>query len=412
MNMINFEEEQLKEIVKKVIVRYGIGVDASITISKGSDKVDGYLGEIVRIFVKDGNNTLNLIVKIGLKDEKLRANFPYSEAISNEILAYEKILPSFLNLQIEAKFPTLFNPFAKFYSASSALNQEYLILEDLKVSKFEMLEMKELLDHDHTKLICETYGKLHGLSFALKTLKKENFMGLDSELHEVVNLIFTIYNIGKEFSKMWKYIQTVMREKGIECKRINNYVDNSFSMMKDMSDIREEKFTCLLHGDCWTNNLMFKHKNYDGQKKVEDIKLIDWQACRIGPPVFDISYTLYSGASKDVFSNLKMYLNIYYENLSKTLALFDLDANSVYPFEEMKRQWKKYYHYGTILAAPIWKFRSFGENQGVDPLNYTSDDDSSFLHAISDAECDKDYLSERIKELMHHLDEIDGGKLD
>ncbi|KAK9872371.1 hypothetical protein WA026_017829 [Henosepilachna vigintioctopunctata] len=409
--MVYFEEKELRRVVLQIIENQGFSVNSEITLSKGSDKGDGYLGEIVRVLVKDGANNLNLIAKIAMNDEKIRATFPYSEAFKNEIHLYEKIFPALVKLQIEANFPSLFNPVPRFYSASTSLNHEYLILEDLKSSRFEMLDLKELLDHEHTKAIFETYGKLHGTFFALKILKNEQFFELVSEVQDVMKIMFVKNNIGEEYPKVWKYIQKVMKDKGVENERIINYAENSLTIMQNFCNIGKEKFHCFLHGDCWSNNLMFRHKNFNDHKEVDEMKLLDWQACKVGPPVYDLSYTFYSGAPKEILANLEKYLKIYHESLSKILLQFHLDVNTVYPFEEMKRQWKKYYHYGAILSGPIWKFRSFGENQGVDPLNYKSDDGSTYMNAISSADCDTDYLYANIKNLLHHLDEIDDRKI-
>ncbi|KAK9872374.1 hypothetical protein WA026_017832 [Henosepilachna vigintioctopunctata] len=409
--MINFEEEELKKIVQEIARNNGLNENTKIIFSKGSGRGDGYLGEIVNIRAIDDvtEKSLDFVAKIGLKDDNMRSIYPYSEVFRNEILAYEEIIESFLNLQEKANLPSIFNPSPIFYSASSVLNEEYLILENMKISNFEMLGIKQLLDDEHTRMICETYGKFHGLSLAMKTLHEQKFFELAAKLSDVYSLKAIEKDIKFFFEKIWISIRNVMKEKDEKWQIYNNYADNCLDIMDDMCDLKDEKYFCFLHGDCWTNNLMFRYK--EGQKHLQEIKLIDWQSCRIGPPVCDLSYMLYSGASKEVLSNLEIYLKIYHNSLSSVLSQLKLDVNTVYPFEEMKRQWRKYYHYAVILSGLIWKFRSFGENQGVDPLNFKSEDGSSYIDAIVDADCDTDYFCEHIKSLFDHLDEIANGNI-
>ncbi|ENN80232.1 hypothetical protein YQE_03339, partial [Dendroctonus ponderosae] len=71
------------------------------------------------------------------------------------------------------------------------------------------------------------------------------------------------------------------------------------------------KYAAWTHGDCWSNNLMFK---YRANGELEYIKLLDHQLGRDSTPVHDLSYLFYSGASKAEFDKLDYYTIRVFQN--------------------------------------------------------------------------------------------------
>ncbi|CAG9764169.1 unnamed protein product [Ceutorhynchus assimilis] len=111
------------------------------------------------------------------------------------------------------------------------------------------------------------------------------------------------------------------------------------------------KFKCLTHGDCWSNNMLFK---YSQTGKLEDIKLIDFQLTRESSPIHDLSYFFYCGASKNDFANLESYLKIYHESLSNVMRQCGEDANILFPYKDLVREWKENALLGVFWGIHLW----------------------------------------------------------
>ncbi len=77
-------------------------------------------------------------------------------------------------------------------------------------------------------------------------------------------------------------------------------------------------FNVILHGDLWSNNIMFK---YDDNGDVEDTVIVDFQICYFGPPVLDVTYCLYTSSNNDVTElDWDMLAQHYYDELRSTLT--------------------------------------------------------------------------------------------
>lgn len=91
---------------------------------------------------------------------------------------------------------------------------------------------------------------------------------------------------------------------------------------KDMQDLVEPgrgKFDVLTHGDCWNNNVMFKHDPASG--KVDDVKLLDFQMARHVSPAIDIHYFIYSSPKSSVIAeNYEDLVTAYYTKFLEILT--------------------------------------------------------------------------------------------
>ncbi|KAB7499080.1 hypothetical protein Anas_05090 [Armadillidium nasatum] len=75
----------------------------------------------------------------------------------------------------------------------------------------------------------------------------------------------------------------------------------------------------LIHGDCWTNNLLFK---YNSKNTPVDLRLVDLQVSRLASPGSDINYFVYTSLTGDTRSKyFHDLLEAYYQSFSKVLIL-------------------------------------------------------------------------------------------
>lgn len=79
-----------------------------------------------------------------------------------------------------------FNEYAQCYSIIDKELSESLFLEDLRLSRFEMLDFrKDDYEFEHVALIMKALGKLHAISFALRDQQPELFARVTSNLDEL-----------------------------------------------------------------------------------------------------------------------------------------------------------------------------------------------------------------------------------
>lgn len=96
---------------------------------------------------------------------------------------------------------------------------------------------------------------------------------------------------------------------------------------------------CVLHGDFWINNMLFKYE--DGHPIAA--KLVDFQLSRIGHPTSDLLYFLFtSTTSKLRRSHARDWLRHYYETLMRDLAKLSAGVTEkTYTWEEFLNDYKK-----------------------------------------------------------------------
>lgn len=118
----------------------------------------------------------------------------------------------------------------------------------------------------------------------------------------------------KEFCKMQPGLENLVEK---FTKIENTYYDHlCAASVRDDND-----FNAILHGDLWSNNIMFK---YDCNGVVEDTVLVDFQICYYGPPALDVTYCLYTSSHNDVSeSDWDMLIQYYYNELRSTLKKFN-----------------------------------------------------------------------------------------
>lgn len=105
---------------------------------------------------------------------------------------------------------------------------------------------------------------------------------------------------------------------------------------------------CILHGDFWNNNMLFKYADeaqQGGSESTDNIpvslKLIDFQLSRVGHPVTDILYFMYASAKPEVRQHhMHGLLRHYFDTLTADLQLFGV-ALHYYTWQDFLNDYKK-----------------------------------------------------------------------
>lgn len=188
----------------------------------------------------------------------------------------------------------------------------------------------DALTANHVKLVMQTIGKFHAISFAMKDQEPEKLKELTSDLNEI--LLRTAQPEMVDFFKMLGKTLINAVDKDLADKVEKALANDPLAVAVDcVSGMNAEPYAVICHGDCWSNNTMFKHNE---QKTPIEVSLIDWQISRYASPVTDLLYYLFSCTTKELRDNhYDEFLRIYHESLSNHLKRFVI---TVYFQEKLK----------------------------------------------------------------------------
>lgn len=142
------------------------------------------------------------------------------------------------------------------------------------------------------------------------------------------------------------------------------------------TSVRDDNdFNVILHGDLWSNNIMFK---YGDNGDAVDTVLVDFQICYYGPPALDVTYCMYTSSNNDVSElDWDMLVQHYYNELRTTLRKFNY-SKKVPSLMEFNAQIIMRGLYGAAVGVVCEAGRML-ENVGDDGLaNFVSDEAAEY----------------------------------
>lgn len=178
--VVNLPPYLLDEI-QKIAIDSGFAVDRyTIDLDEGSKHGDGFMSDMIKVKLSgDDHSEMNLICKLLPANKARREVFSTTEAFEREITIYNKVLPRFVQFQ-EEKGLTAENGFFNFpkcYVACSnaELDRYYLIMDDLRSQGYQVWDKFTPIPFDRVRLLMVALGRLHGLSFAFRDQRTEEF---------------------------------------------------------------------------------------------------------------------------------------------------------------------------------------------------------------------------------------------
>ncbi|KAJ0172023.1 hypothetical protein K1T71_011996 [Dendrolimus kikuchii] len=420
---LEFLQDLLKEDHPDVIIQ-------SFEGAPGSKRGDNYTSMVYRITLKglqkheepDGsfeNETpweSSIIYKRLPESIIRREMFKSDELFCNEVAFYNKIWPALCIFQ--KQWGKVKNPFRQIPKCYLARN-ECVVLKDLKQQGFIMPDRRQSLTVEQAYAVLRYLAQFHALSLAMKCHDPEGFYELLNNKDGINEVFFVSEN--DEYYKSY-YREATHNAVAMVEEELKNSPDGEVYVTKFKEFCNEESFfqmmvelvtpqeplAVICHGDCWTNNFLFRY--VDGE--IAEMYLVDFQLVRYASPALDLVYIIYLCMDRQQRSEHQTSLLEYYSDelygrlleMSEDNSMFHsriLDRDALYELlqEEFRRSGK----FGLGMAVDMYPIMTCDSNEA--PNLYTSEDESTATASAiqpvwtSNATCKKK-MTDLVQELV------------
>ncbi|XP_053679605.1 uncharacterized protein LOC128730559 [Anopheles nili] len=326
----------------------------TINVEDGTIKGDGFIAEMIRASLSEGDRRNAYLCKIPSMNEARRQQDGTMEIFEREITMYNEILPAMFTYQEKkgiGRVDGFFNIPKCYYARFEQQTQEAIIvMEDLRSLDYRMYCKQTPVDFQHAQLLMEHVGRYHAVSLAMKRDQPEEF-----ERFKIENpLKNTLRTPEAPFLMVLRKtaadaLETLEPHEAIERTKMQQMIDNMMEEFVRFDDISlVEPFGVLRHGDCWINNMLYRYKD----DAPENIILLDWQVSCYGSPVLDLVYFIFCCTDEE-FRRLHYVemLDIYHNSLSALLKLLGHDPQQVFPRSALDLQLQLFGRFGLMLAV-------------------------------------------------------------
>ncbi|XP_066245592.1 uncharacterized protein [Euwallacea similis] len=357
-------KSQLDDIVAEVakvknIVNYEVNMDLNVQLG------DGFVGHFYMADIVDKDS--KQVIQIAIKKSS-GVDFDFNSIFKNEVIFYSTIYPTLAALQKTVHLPRPFNNVPVFFSSNLEPKREYLVMENLKKQGFVLHDKQKYLDSEHLKFIFETYARFHALSFVLKKKDYATFKKYHEGLTNIFDMIIDMS--AKIFEEcMSSAVEALDHQSAVyeELKDLPKYTIPTFKKATQYTG----QYSCTTHGDCWSNNMMFK---YSESGKLIDMKLVDFQVTRETSPIHDLSYFFYSGASKADMDVLEDYLKIYHKSFSEVIEYFGEKVQEIMSYSTLLSEWKENALLGTFQGIYLWQIKLLPIKEYIENMKQVAND--------------------------------------
>ncbi|KFB45282.1 AGAP003123-PA-like protein [Anopheles sinensis] len=393
------------ELLQRLFVKFepDLVID-SYEEAQGSGRGDNYTAALFRLALKGHTQPEGSSKKLKweksvickrLPDCKIKREAFKSEALfRNEVVFYNSIMPEYNEFQRrqvkeasksrgtkhvneedegdEQQSESIFDAVPQCYLAQDDL----LVLEDLRVRSFTMPDRQAGLGPTQLEAVLVELAKFHAVSLAYKQQHPVEFQKLTNSLSEG---IFSQANTDwyrKYYDVLTRnaiqMVRQTVPEKKEHLAKLEAFLGNCFANLVELVS-RESELSVICHGDCWTNNVLFRYAD-DGS--IGETCFVDFQLIRYGSLALDLAYLIYCCTDSSLRKeSLQQWLQTYHRQLVRSLKLLLLGA-----FEDLfgseKRLWELINEEFKICAR-------FGLGTAMDmlPISTCSSEEAPDLYA-------------------------------
>ncbi|KAL0868163.1 hypothetical protein ABMA27_007714 [Loxostege sticticalis] len=413
---LEFLQDLLKDEFPDVTITHFEG-------APGSKRGDNYTSVLYRITLKGVRHTDSeepwegsIIYKCLPESALLRDAFKSDELFCNEVAFYNKIWPALSNFQ--KKWPKLKVPFKaipKCYLAQS----DIVVLKDLKQQGFVMPDRRQGLSIEQAYLVLKNLSHFHALSLAMKCHSPEDFYELVNVKDGISEVFFVSEN--EEYYKDYyreaarnaiEMVEDELQDSEDKDRYIQKFRDfckeeTFFASMIELVTPREP-LAVICHGDCWTNNFLFRYADGD----IAEMCIVDFQLARYASPALDLIFIMYVCLDRQQREDhLSSLLEYYVEEMHKRLvdmseedSIFHSSLNREVLFDMVQEEFKRCGPFGLGLALDMYPIMTCDSAEA--PNLYQSNDSEACWKPVwtSNEACARK-MTDLVKEL------VDGGML-
>ncbi|CAG0906516.1 unnamed protein product [Cyprideis torosa] len=379
----DLSEEWLRDnVLKQEIVEEFVILDHQVVCATNSEDRDGYMSLMLQIETEVELKTngrekkrFNLFAKLFPPNEEHRKKVRKLRAFDREVHVYNSLRQQIRSVQraSSAKLEPCW-PRCVYAAVDQEKGVSALIMEDLKASGFILMDKTKGLSFQHLELCMKAFARTHALTFNLKNglgleqMLLRNHQLLDNPMLEFDDIFDTNFEVAIHYLRGYgrpdlaQKMQDYQQKHGTVMSYINSLLD------------RPHRMRTLTQGDCWINNMMFRHEVRDGKEAPVEVKLLDLQIMRYLHPCTDLVYLIFGGSNSrqrnPVDQLLRTYYDTFFDILFQTGSTF---CRSDYTFEELKADFEVFRHFGLVIGT-LFIIVSLTNPQDMPNLDHITED--------------------------------------
>ncbi|XP_055856519.1 uncharacterized protein LOC129919604 [Episyrphus balteatus] len=360
-------EENFQSVLEESVPEYRKTLNFEVKETGGGG--ENYASVMMRVKTKvelqDGSTKdVAFMIKTVPEGEQGAAMVTMLGLFPKETLMYGKYLREFEETYRSVGKEVTFGP--KFYKLKNDPGVEYVLLEDISPKGFKNVKRQDGLDTDHTKSVLKILAQLHAVSavrfkqkgdyensLMVSPFGEESRESLEAMMKPLLKILL------KCFSKHKTGIKYLAKLKPIFDKTTEKYIE--------VGKLNLDDFNVIVHGDLWTNNIMFRHND---EGKREETILIDYQMSRFATPVVDLFYFLLSSPSLDIkVECFDEFIQYYHDNLVENLKLLNY-PKKIPTLKQLRMDLMKYSFWSIATATGILAAVLLDPNENASMNNF------------------------------------------
>ena len=265
-----------------------------------------------------------------------------------------------------------------------------LVMENLKVQGFALADKRVGCNVKEAQATLNTLANFHALGIVkLRQWKKSDGIVLpnwfafiqENEFDDIMpTMMETCVPI---FVQVLKKLGHVEAGHWLEME-----AKNVWQVMKPKDSDPCSHLTTFIHGDCWTNNMMYR-TDQDGNVQM---RLIDWQITKLGHAVTDCLHFIFTSTTTDLrVKHFNQLMENYFITLHRALDKLGIRLDQEgYHLKEFHQDIRKRLQYGLFCALLILP-NHLDQGMVDDFTSYSQED---VTRMASDNSQDSNFLSE------------------
>ncbi|XP_060806078.1 uncharacterized protein LOC106135318 [Amyelois transitella] len=416
---LDFLRELLREEYPDVTIQEFDG-------APGSKRGDNYTSMLYRISLTgtrkhvepDGSSEReepwegSIIYKCLPENMTRRETFKSDELFCNEVAFYNKIWPALSKFQ--SLWPKVKVPFKSLPKCYLARN-DLVILKDLKQYGFVMPDRRQGLSVEQCYFVLKHLSHFHALSLAMKCHNPQGFYELLNDKDGVSEVFFLPENedyfknyyaqAGRNAIAMVEDELADNEDKEMYLEKFRQFCseDTFFQSMMELVTPKEP-LAVICHGDCWTNNFLFRYSDGD----IAEMYMVDFQLVRYASPTLDLAYLMYLCLDRQQRSDhLTSLFEYYVDELHSRLvemsdddSVFHSSLNRDTLFDTLQEEFKRSGRFGLGMALDMYPIMSCDSDEAPNVYESEAETDDCIKPVwTSNATCGRK-MTELVQEVV------------